>query len=295
MIKILQEAFSDIYYLDKDHTYQLADGQKLKSVTKFLSGLKPPFDIEYWSVYKAYSFSGFKVKPIWGDKTKFLLFSDPESSHGEYVYLDQDHSHLSVTPQQVVDQWNVEKFTGVTKGSYIHNYLDLLETRQLDVPKIEIPTLGTRETLNYFRSITTAKELCQQYVKDYKDRLIMIANEFVIGDPELGLAGKFDRLYFNKDSGEYEIWDFKTDKQLRYKSGFGKLNLFDLDDCEFNKYSLQTSLYKYIIEKRTNKKLGKSHIVWFNVKDVKYEIIEAKDFTDLINKTYNENDWATYL
>lgn len=295
MIEQLQEKFKDILYLDSKHQYYYKD-RELLSVTKFLSSLKPKFQSEFWAIFKAYQFSGIKVKFIWNDYTKFIVFSDPDSSHGEYVYLENDHSHLPVTPKDVQDQWNIDSMVGTTRGSYIHDYLDKLESRVLDVPKIEIPQgMEIGQSINYVNSLNTGRTLCKEFVNYARENLTLVVSEFVIGDPKLGLAGRFDRLYFNKLTQAYEIWDFKTDKQIRYKSSFGTLDLFNLPDCEFEKYSLQTSIYRKIIEDALEIKLGESKVVWFNLKEDKFEIIQTANYTQLITTMLNEDNRNSYI
>lgn len=286
MIEQLQTAFKDILYNDYHHKYFTKDGIELQSITKFLSGLKPKFNSHFWSTIKAYEFSGYKVKSNWNNVITFKLYL-PDLDYGaefKEISIYDDHSHLKVQPEDVLAQWEQDGIIGKTRGTYIHNYLELLENRVTDVPKIEIPeNLDTAQTINYFNSLKVGKELCLKYVEWAKENLILVAAEFSIGDPNIGLAGRFDRLYYNIQTGMYEIWDFKTDKQIRYKSNFGKLDRVDLPDCEFVKYSLQTSLYRKIIEDALQVKLGESKIVWFNLKENKYEIIQTENYIDLIN------------
>lgn len=289
MIEQLQTKFQDILYNDQQHRYFTRDGVELQSVTKFLSSLKPEFQSRFWSILKAYQFSGYKTKSIWNNFNKFLIStSETEPIHyDETVYLDDDHSHLDVFPEDVLEQWKLDGIVGKTRGSYVHAFLDNLENRITDIPKTEIPEgLGTGQAINYFNSLNVARELCINYVEWARENLVLVASEFSVGDPELGLAGRFDRLYFNKSTKKYEIWDFKTDKQIRYKSGFGNLKIFDLPDCEFVKYSLQTSIYRKIIEDALGIELGESNIVWFNLKENKYEIIQAMNYIPLINTHY---------
>lgn len=285
MIEALQTSFKHITYNDAQHRY-FSNGGELLSVTKFLSSLKPRFQAEFWSIVKAYQFSGYETKTSWNNFSSFTANSD-------IISVYDDHSHLEVTPEDVLEQWKLDGLIGTTRGTYIHDFLENLENRITDIPKIElIPGMSIGESINYVNSLEVAKKLCQEYVEFAQDNLIMIAAEYIVGDVKLGLAGRFDRLYLNKDSGDYEIWDFKTDKQIRYKSNFGKLKGFNLPDCEIEKYSLQTSLYKKIIQDATGITLGTSRIVWFNLKENRYEIIDCKDYTNLLS---NENNWRTYI
>ena len=287
MIEKLQETFKDLRYTDTTHKYFTKQGKELQSVTKFLSSLKPRFQSEFWSVIKAYQFSGYNVKSKWGNFSSFELFEEglPFGAESRTVTIFDDHSHLKVTPQDVLEQWKLDALIGNTRGTYVHKYLEDLEHRRVDVPKTElIEGMSTAEAVNYVNSLNVARNLCLDYVEYAQENLILIVAEYPIYDEELGLAGTFDRLYFNKQTEEYEIWDFKTDKQLRTKSSFGKLAKFDLPDCEFEKYSLQTSMYKKMVQDNTGVKLGTSRVVWFNLKEKVWEIIDCADYVNLIKK-----------
>ena len=63
-----------------------------------------------------------------------------------------------------------------------------------------------------------------------------------------------------------------------------KDDLFLLQDCDLEIYSLQLELYKQIIHRNTDVKLGKSYIVWFSHNNPKYEVIECKDREYYVNK-----------
>jgi ATP-dependent exoDNAse (exonuclease V) beta subunit len=63
-----------------------------------------------------------------------------------------------------------------------------------------------------------------------------------------------DQLFFNEKSGKLEIWDWKTNKKIDKKNRWQQFKepISHLDVCELNTYSLQLSLYKYIITRNTN-------------------------------------------
>lgn len=273
MIKDLNIIFKDIKYKDSNHTY-VSNGKPLMSVTKFLESLKKPFDENYWCVYKAYEYSGYTVKMIWGNNTTFL-------ANGEKAFIHNNHDHLKVTPDNVLKQWDIENLIGTTRGSYVHQYLERKEKRFLD--EISLPTINltTLDTIYFYSSLAKMSNLCDLYLEE-NTHLTPICIEYMVGDEKLGLAGTLDRLYYNHITQEYEIWDFKTDKKFKTSNKYQKLNLFNVEECEYNKYSLQLSLYRYIIEKNLNIKLGQSNVVYFNLKENQYSIFPAIDFTSLI-------------
>ena len=66
------------------------------------------------------------------------------------------------------------------------------------------------------------------------------------------------------------------------------MDVFGVSDCTFEKYSLQTSLYKYIIESNINEKIGQSKIVYFNIRNKEWSIIPTTDYSQLIKEKSDE-------
>ena len=105
-----------------------------------------------------------------------------------------------------------------------------------------------------------------------------------------------DMLAYNTLTEQFEIFDFKTNKKFAKASNFEK-NLLTpvnhLDECEFNIYSLQLSLYKMFIQKYTDIKIDKLKIVWFSVLNDAYQVIELKYYPEeclaLLNKFSTNN------
>lgn len=282
MIIKLHQAFKDITYSDSSHSYY-KEGNKLQSVTQFLSSLKSKFDREFFSVYKAYEFSGLNPKYNWKDhqKKQFML------EDGTLIYLSDEHN-IKVTPEMVLDQWQIDSETGMARGTYIHNYLECKEQRLLDIPQMPyLNSLDTIQAIRFYNSIQTGVELANQFLEYASNKLVPVAMEYIVGSNTLNLAGKFDRLYWNLEEQEYQIWDFKTDKKIDY-TGRDKLAIFNLPNCEFTKYSLQCSTYKYCIEEGIDEKIGKSYIVHFDIKNKEWKILPCTDYTQLIKEKSDE-------
>jgi len=77
--------------------------------------------------------------------------------------------------------------------------------------------------------------------------------EVIVYSKELGLAGSIDILLYDKENDEYKIVDWKTNKRLDKTSFNNKMGTHPasahLPDCNFSHYSLQLSLYRYLLEK----------------------------------------------
>jgi ATP-dependent exoDNAse (exonuclease V) beta subunit len=99
-----------------------------------------------------------------------------------------------------------------------------------------------------------------------------------------------DQLFYNVKAKEFQIWDYKTNKAITTKNDYKKrmLNeLWHLDECEFNTYSLQLGLYKKIIEENTNIKIGSSYICWVNEVNDTYKPMKVANMDSEINKIWS--------
>lgn len=291
MIIELNKTFRKIKYSDSSHKYFI-NGKPSISVTQLLSKLSPYFDSDYWSNYKSLQQSGYKVRPVFnsnGLNPRSIYIDNIRYSIEDVSFLDR-----SVTQEDILLQWDIKRSIGNIRGSFTHKYLETLEQGLLDVPRIIIPhNLSTDEAVQYIQSIEQLKKMCVEYVET-NQHLIPIAIEYKVGDLQSGLTGTFDRLYWNELTNKAEIWDFKTDKEVKkenkYKQKFNGFN--DIEYNDLNKYFLQISFYKYIIENNTSLKVDVGKIVHFNLSTQQIDYFDCVDYSNNIN---NEQHWKAYL
>ncbi|NOX18684.1 MAG: hypothetical protein GXO87_10450 [Chlorobi bacterium] len=93
-------------------------------------------------------------------------------------------------------------------------------------------------------------------------------SEVIIYSKELGLAGSIDFLLYDKENEDYKIVDWKTNKRLDKTSFNNKMGVHPasahLPDCNFSHYSLQLSLYRYLLEKHYGLNVTGSAIAHLN-------------------------------
>ena len=81
----------------------------------------------------------------------------------------------------------------------------------------------------------------------YKNNLLF--PEVRVFSEQLKLAGTIDLMIYNKPKNEISLVDWKTNQDIKkngFKNGTKKPTL-QIQDCSFNKYQLQLSMYKYIL------------------------------------------------
>ncbi len=77
-----------------------------------------------------------------------------------------------------------------------------------------------------------------------------LTTELIVGNEEYGIAGTID-LMINED-GSITLVDWKTNKKIASKGYQGKVGIHPLTeglaDCHLSKYTLQLSIYAYLLE-----------------------------------------------
>ena len=232
-------SFNDITFYDEPHKYYI-NNKELISVTTLIHKYQEDFDEEFWSDYKS--------------------------------------NELNISPRIIKRAWNFINKKGTIKGSAIHDYAEnLFQNKIFEYPKqLILNEFGFDPVLNEY--LTTKKHV-DRFYNDVHNKLIPIRTEMVVYDKESLIGGMLDILFYNIKTKEFQIWDWKTNKKFSKENKSKHLldKLCVLEDCDLETYSLQLGMYKYIIEKITGIKLGKSYIVWFSHNNDNYEIIETKD------------------
>lgn len=85
-------------------------------------------------------------------------------------------------------------------------------------------------------------------------------SEVMLHNAKFRLAGIADLIVSHNN--RFDIYDYKTNKAFNYFNSYGQKLLYPLnhlDDCEYNKYALQLSLYGYLLGN-----IRRLSILWIN-------------------------------
>lgn len=115
--------------------------------------------------------------------------------------------------------------------------------------------------------------------------------ELVIYDDELGLAGTIDLVIHNED-GTITLVDWKTNKEIK-REGYTKKDMAfcpieTLTNSNYNKYTLQLSVYAYMMERKGYKV---KNLILLHLKDnamVSYTIEYLKETVEAILNDYKK-------
>jgi len=244
--------FKDILYIDEGHSYY-ADNRRLTSVTTLIGKFSQGFQASYWANKKA--------------------------------------KEYNVSADSVLYAWQFLNDLSTFKGIALHKYAENLwegKVFKQDNSKI-------LENFGYNPLESAIKKIKAQYIDfytDYKDILVPLKAEMVVGDPELGVAGMFDRLFYDKITSTIPLYDWKTEKEFNMNGEgyikYMKKPLSHLQDNQFNQHALQLSTYRYLLERRTGLQVGELVIGWFFEGNEKYKLIKLPYLKDEVEAMIGE-------
>lgn len=248
-MEIYQELhkFSNIEYIDSSHSYFI-NGKRAISGTSFIKKFSTPFD----TLSQAEKYA---------------------KKHGMDV-------------QDVIQLWDDKRDASTIKGTHVHSYAEHKYMNKKYEPNFDNAEIRFFEYASekVYQPYIKCTQHFDKFYEDSKKSLIPIKSEVVVGDEDLLICGMLDQLFWNIKMKELQVWDWKTNKEIAKYSIYKQRMLAPIahmHDCEYNKYSLQTSLYKYIIEKNTGLKIGNCYLV---------HLTEHKDTYEVIKTDYKKNE-----
>jgi hypothetical protein len=230
-------AFNDVTFYDEPHKYFLG-GKELISVTTLIGRYHEEFNEEFWSGYKGEQFK--------------------------------------TSPAEIVRAWKFINKKGTIRGSAIHDYAEnLFQNKKYEYPEQLILKEFGYDPVKYTYDI--CKKHVDKFYNTVQGKLIPIRTEMVVCDKDFLIGGMLDIIFWNVKAQEFQIWDWKTNKEFSRECKERHLTdeLCMLEECDIEIYSLQLEMYKQIIEKNVPIKLGQSYLVWFSHNNENYEIIKT--------------------
>ena len=247
------QVFNRITFLEKSHSY-LIDGQPTGSlsVTRLLKKFKKEFEQE---------------------KTAQRVAKKTGS-----------------TTEAVLAEWAANNLYSTTLGSMLHKYIENFYANKRIEFEGSLEKLGSEQKKKLGETLPKLIQYFQSFYNDHK-HLLCFRSEMVLGDIEdTKVCGMMDMLVYNTETEKFEIWDFKTNKKMEKHSQWG--NLFypfdDMTEGEVNEYTIQLNCYKYFIEKYTSIKIDKMCLLWFNINNPNYQIVELGDIQPKIKLMFEK-------
>jgi len=199
-----------------------------------------------------------------------ISMQDPEKKKEKYQNMSQE---------EILAEWKRINDEANAYGTEIHEIME----RYLLANKIYIPKN------DYERNLITKFQEIDPMVNG------VIYPETILFSERHKLAGTADII---EDCGDYfNVWDWKTNKEFRFISDYGHwLNppVSHLSDCQYNVYALQLSIYSYMFQMETKKKVGRLGIFYydkekgFQLIPIPYLGLEAKKVLSWYHENHNK-------
>lgn len=145
--------------------------------------------------------------------------------------------------QEYLDEWQEAREHGTRVHNAIENYIKLTGRTKLEA--IDIPKYHEAIRVLDLRPGDVTKEL-----------------EYRLYNLKYKLAGTIDYLEIDTKNRTVTLMDWKTNKSI-HTSGYGglmaKKPVDHLEDCSYNKYALQLSIYAKLILEQLNVRLRKPY------------------------------------
>lgn len=204
----------------------------------------------------------------------------------------EGHKYWGLTSEEIKKMWDtnrdnvsgagtdmhyeIECFMNNTNILYDYTHKDLYEF----YCKTGIPAIETIEWKYFIEFIKDTPHL-----KPYR-------TEWTIYDEELKLAGSIDMIYENPD-GTLSIYDWKRAKNITTVNSFNKYAIepiiCHMPDSNFWHYALQLNTYKFILERKYNKKIKDLYLVRLHpdAEEKTYQLIKLPDLNKELNELAN--------
>lgn len=267
--KILQElvdSFRGLSFEESTHTYSDDYGTRYTSCTEFVKK--------------------FEYERDWNEIRRKSALKRIRKERGDSKY-EPTETELNAVVETLRAEWETAGQYAATLGTEIHAVMEYLWQGE--------DYAGDLDAMSKFpgmlEDFVGRKKLATDIYRKLSRRYEPIANEFRIYDRELKLAGTVDFLAWDRIDNVLAIVDWKSSKKFSRNAWRPEELMrypFDkYEDCNVNHYSLQLSLYKYIIERNTGLKVGKLILYQLPKSSFMPESCECRDMTTEINVLFN--------
>lgn len=183
----------------------------------------------------------------------------------EQYWAEQVAKNQGREKEDILREWEVKRIKSSKNGHYVHQIIEKYLNGEgiIDNNKYE------------FKHFL-------EFEKDFKAEfgLEPYRTEWIVWDDELWVAGTMDAVYKDKD-GKFFIVDWKTNGKLDWVNKYGETAFppFDhISNSELDKYSLQLSMYRVILEGKYGIKIEDCYVVWLCDQRSSYKVFKTRDF-----------------
>ena len=188
-----------------------------------------------------------------------------------------------MTQKEVLANWKAINDEANLQGTNVHLYCENILTNK------PIPEPRNEKEIKIRKH---ADEAIEKLLSEYE----LVESEKIIFSEKYKLAGTVDLIMQNRTTGQILLFDWKTNKKIEkssYWKEYGFPPIEHIEKVNFNHYSLQLNLYKWLLLKEKYYEdisemkivhLLPTKSVWYDIEDMQKEI------TDMINYEHNKSE-----
>lgn len=237
------------------HTYT-TDTRQYQSVTSFIKTFEQDKD---WDL----------IAERYVSKGREEVFKKLSAKEGNPVsYYEELFDGIEITAEVIKNHWKLRGEIAATGGTMVHEYFESLDVNNS-------PLIHTQKIVDGHKIALDLKTLQPGIYPE----LILYLHRY-------GLAGQTDRVTIDEE-GFFEIEDYKTNgsidfeatsffnpRRKRKEKNYLKPPLSRLEECNWNIYQLQLSMYAYMLETYgfKCKKLSINHVIMDRNPDNSFKI-----------------------
>jgi len=215
------------------------------SVTTLIGKYKQKFRRNHWANWKTYC-------NLLGYKKVYSIIKKNDKEKASTLKLLEDFVHpddFKAEKKKVLDSWEHERDKSIKRGNKYHNSKE----QKSIADGFEINPFTEKETTTMVREKSSEKGVVTALKEDLWQLEDGYYPELLMGHDGIGLAGTADKVFIETVKGirYVDIDDYKTNKVINEKSKYKrkmKGPVKHMDDCNYNHYRLQISLYAWILE-----------------------------------------------
>jgi len=173
----------------------------------------------------------------------------------------------NISVESVLSKWEKINSASKTQGTKIHEALELFNKHQTITEEYS-------DLIENYSNLGVISE---------KDDLLV---EEKVYNHNYRVAGTVD-IIRNEAKGAFSVFDIKTNKKFNFFNTYNEMLLHPLShlsNCEYSLYSLQLSLYAYMYQQLTGRRVNTLGIIYCDVPNKTFQYYPANFLkTDVIN------------
>lgn len=240
----------NVAFSEESHTYwNTKTNDKYISVTTLIERFAAPFDRDFWSKYKGLEKLLGKEEFKLEKKTLLKTHRITKELLEAYGLTEED---LKKEQDAILSEWEKKNKDACEHGTKVHAQMEAFSKGGKFRERVAPYLKGVSKDYKCYTN-PNSSELINNIEQGILPEYLVYRES---PDGILKLAGQIDLLI--KDGNDIYIIDYKSNKELKFKSGFDvstkknvtmKYPLNNLEDCNMTHYTLQLSTYAWMIQK----------------------------------------------